>query len=172
MAAHIVSPRQVVPLFLTVSKSSTGGVTGLSPVVELRRTSDGYYLDFSDSVFKASGWTTKQGLLTEIGGGCYQRLVDFGAIGVVAMDVIVAVFSVNNGFDVMGVSNDIYTVEDLEVMRQLVTNRVEEFPGNPGQLILYEDDGASVRNRWSIRDVTGGAVTASVGTPARRGART
>ena len=172
MASQLVSPRQSVPLFLTISRSSTGGIPGLSPTVEVRRTSDGSYLDFADSTFKVAGWTTKQGALVDLGGGCYQRTLDLAAIGAVVKDVLVAIFHVDNGDDVMGVTNDTYVVEDLETMRQLVTNRLEESPGNPGQLVLYEDDGVTVRSTWPIRDVVGGAVVASVGNPARRGPRT
>lgn len=172
MSAQLVSPRQVVPLFLTVSRTSTGGVAGLSPTVEVRRTSDGSYLDFADSAFKLAGWTTRQGALSDIGGGCYQRMLDLAAIGAVVKDVLVAIFTVNNGDDVLGVTNDVYIVEDLEAVRQLVTNRLEETPGNPGHLVLYEDDGVTVRSTWATRDVVGGPVVASVGNPARRGPRT
>ena len=172
MSSQLVSPRQVVPLFLTISRSSTGGVPGMSPTVELRRTSDGSYLDFSDNTFKSVGWVSRQGALNDIGGGCYQRTLDLATIGAVVKDVLVAIFTVNNGDDVLGVTNDTYVVEDLETMRQLVTNRLEETPGSPGHLVLYEDDGVTVRSSWAIRDVVGGPVVASVGNPARRGPRT
>ena len=68
MGAQIVSPRQQVPLFLSVSRTGTGGVAGLSPTVELRRSSDGFYLDFNDDTFKSSGWTTRKAALTDLGG--------------------------------------------------------------------------------------------------------
>ena len=42
-------------------------VTGLSDVLlEIRRESDGFYFDFSDSTFKSSGWTTRQEILSEL----------------------------------------------------------------------------------------------------------
>jgi hypothetical protein len=49
--------------------------TGLSNVlVEVRRRSDGFYLDWNDDTFKVSGWTTKNAVMTEVGTtGQYER---------------------------------------------------------------------------------------------------
>jgi len=42
-------------------------VTGLTDVLlEIRRESDGYYLDFDDSTFKNSSWTTRQEQMAEL----------------------------------------------------------------------------------------------------------
>ncbi len=42
-------------------------ITGLTDVLlEIRRESDGYYLDFNDSTFKNSGWTTRQEQMAEL----------------------------------------------------------------------------------------------------------
>ena len=42
-------------------------VTGLTDVLlEIRRESDGFYLDFNDSTFKNSGWTTRQNQMAEL----------------------------------------------------------------------------------------------------------
>jgi hypothetical protein len=42
-------------------------ITGLSDVLlTIRRISDDYYLDFNDNTFKASGWTTRQKVMTEL----------------------------------------------------------------------------------------------------------
>lgn len=168
MSAYIVSPRQVIPLSLTVSQN--GGVPGLSPTVELKRASDGFFLDFADNNFKNSGWTTKLATMADMGDGLYQYPVDLEAAGVVVLDVLTAIYRVTDGAQ-SGMTNDEYNVEDLELMRQAVCNRMEETPGAPGQLTLFDDDGASIRARWEIRDVTGAAVVSTVGTPARRSAK-
>jgi hypothetical protein len=49
--------------------------TGLSNVlVNVRRRSDGFYLDWADDTFKASGWTTQNAAMTEVGStGQYER---------------------------------------------------------------------------------------------------
>lgn len=49
-------------------------------------------------------------------------------------------------------------------------NRMEEAAGNPGTLLVYADDGVTLRFSFTLRDATGGAVTASAGEPARRSA--
>lgn len=42
-------------------------ITGLSDiVVSIRRISDDYFLDFSDNIFKNTGWITRQQTLTEV----------------------------------------------------------------------------------------------------------
>jgi len=54
-------------IFATVSNSSGVPVTGLTDVLlEIYRKSDGKYFDFNDSAFKASGWTTQAGVMTEM----------------------------------------------------------------------------------------------------------
>lgn len=47
--------------------ASGSGLTGQAANIQLwiRRTSDGFYLDFADYVFKASGWTTRLQPMTE-----------------------------------------------------------------------------------------------------------
>lgn len=69
----------IVPMTLAVTGNS-GPETGLSIVVAVRDTRNGDYLDFSDSTFKAAGWTTKQAALTELGGGFYNRNLDLTGI--------------------------------------------------------------------------------------------
>lgn len=171
MSAHIVSPRQTVPLFLSIAKAGEGGQAGLSPTVAFWRASDGFYLDFADDTFKNAGWTLKDAPMTDLGGGHYQRLINMGDIGATSTSTYVAEYAVDDGGDINSIANDVFNVEDLELVRQLTTNRLEEVPGNPGQLTLFEDDGVSVRARWEVRDVTGGPTTASVGAPARRSAK-
>lgn len=64
--------------------SSGNPITGLTDVLlAIRRISDGYYLDFDDNTFKASGWTTRQQQMTEVGAtndaGMYRY--DFNTTG-------------------------------------------------------------------------------------------
>jgi hypothetical protein len=77
-------------------------LTGLTDLyVRLRRNSDGYFLDWNDLTFKASGWTTLNRVLTEIDAtnlaGNYQ--VSGG---------------LNTGSITNAVTNDIYTVYPLQ----------------------------------------------------------
>lgn len=56
--------------------------TGLGDVVvNVRRRSNGNYLDWSDDTFKAAGWTTKNGAMAEIGStGQYELTLDLSVI--------------------------------------------------------------------------------------------
>jgi hypothetical protein len=56
--------------------------SGLSDVtLDIRRRSDGFFYDWNDDTFKASGWTTKDGPMTEVGStGQYERTFDLGAV--------------------------------------------------------------------------------------------
>lgn len=56
----------------------------------------------------------------------------------------------------------------VTLMRKALTNRIEESPGNPGQLTLFDDDGTTVLERWDIRDAYGNGVTSTPGAPAKR----
>ena len=96
----------VVPLALTVN--SRGGVTGLSPTVAVRRGTD--YLDWNDSTFKAAGWTERDRVLTEVGGGHYTTDLDLNAIGAVAGETLVAEYATQ---DILypGVTSETITLE-------------------------------------------------------------
>jgi hypothetical protein len=63
------------------------------------------------------------------------------------------------------------TVEDtLDLIRKVHTNRLEAAPGDPGTLVLYDDDGATPIKTWNLRDYLGAAVVGVDGQPALRGA--
>ena len=51
----------------TVLDDAAVALTGLTNVLlTIRRKSDDQFWDFDDSTFKASGWTTRQGVMTEV----------------------------------------------------------------------------------------------------------
>jgi len=50
-----------------VKDGSLAALTGLSTVVlAIQRVSDGFWYDFNDDTFKASGWTTRQATMSEV----------------------------------------------------------------------------------------------------------
>jgi len=166
-----------VPLFLTVRREGVGGITGLSPTVALRDGSTiDSYLDFNDNTFKTAAWTTKYASMTDVERGHYQRSLDLSALSVSEGDVLIAEYHVDNSGDVVGDSADLLAVVvppsgvDLALVRKSITNRMEESAGNPGTLILYDDDGTTPLMTWQLRDESGGGIVATVGTPARRSA--
>lgn len=158
----------VIPLSLTVN--SSGGVTGLSPTASVRRGTD--YLDWNDNTFKAAGWVERDRVLTEIGGGHYATNLDLGAISAVAGETLVIEYN-TQAAGYPGVTSETVTLErDTDLLRKLATNRLEEFAGNPGQLILWDDDGITPLKQWQLRDGTGGPTALSVGAPAKRSSAT
>jgi len=168
-----------VPLDLTIEQEAVGGVTGKSPTVALRdATTLNSYLDWADNTFKLVGWTLKNAPLTEVEDGHYQRSLNLAILSPAADagSVYAAQYHVDDGADVKGVALDIVIAEeqntDLSLIRKSITNRMEEFPGNPGHLILFDDDGFTQLKNWELRDATGGGVVATVGSPAKRAAST
>lgn len=158
------------PLHLLLTQSGVGGLAGHSPTVALRFGAQ--YLDWTDNVFKSVGWALKNAPLTDLGGGRYERPVSFVAIGGEVGDVMVAEFNVDSG-PVKGAADDIMLLTDLvsadlSFLRKLAVNRLEEFAGNPGQLILWDDDDVTSLMRWNLRDGTGGPTQLAIGAPAKR----
>jgi hypothetical protein len=166
-----------LPLELIIEQLGMGGVTGQAPTVALRNISAGLpssYLDWSDATFKTSGWVTKFQPMTEIGGGYYQQILNVAALLLPVDTKLAAEYAVNNGAGVQGIDADMYEVVEVQAevntLRKALTNRLEEAPGNPGTLVLYDDDAHTPLLEWNLTDTTGGPVVATVGSPARRSA--
>lgn len=158
------------PLNLLLTQSGVGGLPGYVPTVALRFGAQ--YLDWSDSTFKSVGWTLRDAPLTDRGRGRYERPVNLVAVGGEVGDVMVAEFMVDSG-TVKGAADDILLLTDiisvdLTFLRKLAVNRLEEFAGNPGQLILWDDDDVTPLMRWNLRDGTGGPTQLAIGAPAKR----
>lgn len=168
MSAIFRGPLEIATFFLTITQAGQGGVAGKSPTVALRDDATDDFLDFADNTFKGAGWTTKDQALTDMSGGHYKHSLDLSLISAKAGDVYVAEFKVDDGGAVRGAAHDFYLIEDLPIMRKIMTNRLEESAGNPGLLRLYDDDGTTLLRTWELRDASGGAITAAVGAPARR----
>lgn len=105
-------------LSLTLRAGSQGMIIGETPTVSFRRLSDSQYLDWNDTTFKASGWTTKAGSLTEIDStnlpGVYQRTLNTAAI-ITSPGWYVAEYYVNG--DVAGAdAEEIYFTVDTTTL--------------------------------------------------------
>ncbi len=178
--ALVVAADAIVPLELTIEQEGVGGVVGKSPTVRLRdATTLDSYLDWDDSTFKTSGWVQQDAVLPEVGQGHYSLDLDLEDVGAVLGNVFAAEFHVDDGGDVKGDDSDIILVgigsfvplsADVKLVRQSLTNRMEEFPGTPGRLILWDDDGVTPKMEWQLRDAAGNGVVATVGAPSKRSA--
>jgi hypothetical protein len=58
----------------------------------------------------------------------------------------------------------------LVYLRKLASNKLVETDGDPGTLVLYDDDGVTVLETYQLLDVTGSAVVTPAGQPAQRSA--
>lgn len=165
-----------LPLELTVDKLGSGGVTGLVPTVSIRDASTvNRYLDWYDATWKTSSWVTKDAPMTEIGRGHYQRTLDVAALSMTHGFRFAAEYRVT-GTSAAGDDSDLFVVTsasaNTELLRKALTNRLEETSGNPGELVLYDDDGTTPLKTWELRDEAGAAVLPASGTPARRSSAT
>jgi hypothetical protein len=181
--ALVTAPDATVPLDLTIQQEGAGGVTGQDAFVRVRdgSTTDSF-LDWADNTFKVVGWTEQFRLLDEVGRGHYTTELDLAVIGAVVGNAFVAEYTVDDGGDVVGDAHDIILVgqqaladmtqmvADVSLLRKLQTNRQEQFPGNPGTLILWDDDGVTPLKQWELRDAAGDGIIANVGCPAKRSA--
>lgn len=180
-SAVVVAADAIIPLELTLEQEGVGGITGKSPTVRLREASTpDYYLDWADNLFKTSGWTQRDAPLTEVGRGHYSKTLNLTSVAATLGNIFSAEFHVDDGGDVKGDDADIIVIgydglisfvdleADVTLIRQSITNRLEEFPGTPGRLILWEDDGITPKMEWHLRDAAGGGIVATVGSPAKR----
>jgi hypothetical protein len=183
--ALVTAPDATIPLELTIEQEGVGGVTGQLPSVRIRDASTtNSFLDWNDNTFKTVGWTELDHLLNEVGDGHYTEVLSLSAINAVVGNIFVAQYTLNGGGFLVGDAHDVIlvgqqalaamaqAVADVSLIRKSVTNRMEEFPGTPGTLILWDDDGTTPLIQWTLRDAAGGGVVATVGCPAKRSAAT
>lgn len=179
--AIVTAPDLTVPLELTIEQEGVGGIVGKLPSVRIRDgATTNSFLDWGDWTFKVAGWSELDHILNEIGDGHYSSLLNLATIGAIVGNIFIAQYMVNDGGDVIGDAHDVILIGeqaaadfaqalvDISLIRKSITNRMEEFPGTPGTLILWDDDGITPLLQWEIRDAAGGGVVATVGCPAKR----
>jgi hypothetical protein len=162
------------PLDLTINKLGVGGVTGLTPTVALRNAATvNSYLDWSDYVFKTSGWIQQYLTLTEVGHGYYRALLNVALLNMPVGTVLSAEYA-NTGSGVAGNTAETLEIvqvqEEVNFLRKIASNRLEEVSGSPGMLTLYDDDGVTPLTNWQLQDERGGPVVYQPGAPAKRSA--
>jgi len=162
-------------LILVVDREGVGGVAGVSPLptVALRDpTVSGSYYDWSDGTFKTSGWTLRLGPMVDLGGGHYGRSLSVAAFPLAAGASFVAEYKVDDGGAIKGVDSELFLISELRpeanLLRKYHTNRLHESSGLPGLLKLYDDDDTTVLRTHELRDESGGGITPTVQSPARR----
>lgn len=168
------------PLEMTFNLLNVGGVQGATVTVAIRlidSSSPPYYLDWISMTFKQAGWATKYQPMTDIERGHYQQLLDVATLALIAGQALNAEYHavdpmtgfVADGADLLLITNQ---YQEINYLRKVAKNRLWEAPGNPGTLVLYDDDGVTPLTTWQLLDDQGGPVLPGIGTPGRRSAGT
>jgi hypothetical protein len=163
-----------LPLVLVVTQPGLGGIPTQTSTVAIRNAATtNSYLDWNTGLFATSGWGLKDGPMSSIGNGIYQRNLLLSAAPGLTVGLFFVVEYTTSGV-VMGVDQEVYQIvrdnADLAFLRKLATNRLEESGGAPGSVKLYDDDGTTLLMTWNLTDALGGPVVDTPGSPARRGA--
>lgn len=175
IATGAVEP--IEALILDVNGAPLTGLANIKAAV--RRESDGFLLDWAGPTFKSAGWTTLQQVLAEVDAvnqpGWYRLAWNTGALtNAAAGDKYVVTVTQVGASTAKNVPQSgtlaVALVDPITLLRKGLTNKLEETAGNPGTLVLRDDDGVTVLKTWTLTDSLGGAVVASVGEPARRSA--
>lgn len=172
-ALEVEQSETALPLELTVVRQGVGGVVGLTPTVAVRdATTSNRYLDWNDNTFKTGGWVLKYAPMTGVERGHYQRVLNLAALVLPVGFRFTAEYHVDDGATVKGDDLDLFLVTNkrvnVELLRKGFTNRLWEANGNPGTLVLYDDDDVTPLKTWFLADEFGGPVAPATGTPARR----
>lgn len=150
---------------------------GLAPTLRIRRNTDGYQYDWNDGTFKASGWTTLDGVATEPDAvndpGAYYWEVGTGSVVDVFPSAFVDAeytFCVDESTIPYNASYS-YWIRDRRLCwllaAQLVQNKKKLEEGSSDNMTYYEDDGSSELRIVSVTDKNGGPITLPAGTPAQ-----
>ena len=134
-------------------------LTGLTDMlIEIRRKSDGYYYDFSDTTFKNVGWTTRQQQMSELDAtysvGVYYY--DFNTTGLsddeyfIRVTSVTAINSPQEGeLKVGGYVDDISTLLKVQTGRWRILSN---------QLIFYDIDDVTPLYTFNLKN-SGGLPT-------------
>lgn len=78
MAINAIKKGGTERIIVSALDEDNAYLSGLSDVlIQIQRKSDGYFFDFDDSIFKVSGWVTKQQAMSELSGLSGNYYYDF-----------------------------------------------------------------------------------------------
>ena len=147
--------------------------------ISLQRRSDDRFFDFDIGQldFKAAGWTQQFQALTETEVGVsalYRFLWDLSTIVGAAPDDDYLVFARQNGGSDAKIPPPGEILVDqwvgiIPATRRIIENRLEvDFAAK--ELILYDDDGVTVLQRWALATNLGEDISTALGVQTKRGA--
>jgi len=108
---QIIAERTQADVVLPLAVSNNGGVPGLNATAAVRDgTTLDSYLDWADSTFKTSGWTTKQAAMSDIGDGFYTLTLDLSVVTNLPVNAHMLVVEYRVSGAVNGVAKDHITL--------------------------------------------------------------
>lgn len=144
-ASEIILVETAVRVGLTMTVNDGGGQTGLTATVRIRdAVTTNSYLDWADLTFKTSGWTTKDGPMTEIGDGHYHKLLDLDAASGAFSGVFAAEYEATDGSITLGSSDRFVGLSPIGVPPESVPPVItvisppEGTPVSPDTVIVVE----------------------------------
>lgn len=158
-------------LYIENDGAPVTGLTGSElPTVALRRLSDGYYLDFNDSTFKASGHTTKNYVLAEITGdtqlaGRYAYTLDTSSI-ITDYGDYEAIYTARD-VTPNQLDSDLLRFVKSDLAEKILCNKLEIDQVN-SELVVYEEDGTTEAYRATLTDKDGGNIVLTGTAPVNR----
>lgn len=138
-------------------------LTGKSDIlISIRRKSDGYWYDFDDDTFKASGWTTRQQAMTETDStndpGVYHYVFDTSVItNATADDVYMIRVDQSPGTDAANLPQTGELKTGIHIDQIQLINDVEggKWKRDGTQMIFYKADNTTEVMRFNLKDYDG-----------------
>lgn len=161
----------IAPVTLRVCDTTSGPVTGLTPVYQVFDVGLGQFLDFGDLLFKAAP-ALASAPLAEVGNGLYTRSpgLDLASLTNKSGLTLIFYFSAvtTGGLNVCAqdtISFD--TFNQLKLQERLSCNATEIDYANQ-TFVLFDDDGVTPLKTWPLETNGGEAVTPQPGIPSKR----
>ena len=176
--SNTVIPIEVLPLVSSLDgKTAVTGSTSIK--AKIRRQSDGYVLDWSDITFKAVGSVVQiLEQLFEVDAtnfpGEYNLSFDLASIvNLFPYDTYMITVVEDGTTDAanlpqVGQISVSAPLDDATFSRKMLKNKQTVAEGMNNNMVVYDDDGVTVLQRWHARNKNGGAILIDPAAPAIR----
>jgi len=167
-----------IPVGCYVTDVVGTALTGLTDLyVRIRRHSDGYFLDWSDWIFKSGSWTTLNKLLVEAHAtyapGVYSvSLPASQLVNAAADDEYQAIWLQTPGATATLPAPSPFQIgwwaQQASLSHKILRNKMAMTPGLAANMVIYEDDGVTPALSFDVSDLNGATIELADGAPARR----
>lgn len=159
---------------VNISVTLTDGSTGQTVLLVIRRISGGFYLDFNDNTFKASGHTTRVLTMSEVDATDSIGVYEFdwnpstpvtapgGYLAEAQATISGTLHKTQDYINFTNVENDAL------LAKKMLINRLELADGSSNNWILFDDDDTTPLLTFSVTDKDSNLVSLPGGVPAKR----